>query len=79
MTWLDSGFIAIGPRFAQTYRRCPGMTSEDNEKPRRNSPELFDFVSVIAGLGRQSICFERLLRRSMDARVKPAHDAACYY
>jgi hypothetical protein len=28
----------------------------------------------LPGLTRQSIFFERLLRRGMDARVKPAHD-----
>jgi hypothetical protein len=31
----------------------------------------------LPGLTRQSILFERLLRRGMDARVKPAHDAVC--
>jgi hypothetical protein len=29
----------------------------------------------LPGLTRQSIAFEKLLRRVMDARVKPAHDA----
>jgi hypothetical protein len=29
----------------------------------------------LPGLTRQSIFFERFLRRMMDARVKPAHDA----
>jgi hypothetical protein len=44
MTWLDSGFIAIGPRFARIHWRSPGMTSEDNEK----APEKFSgfFVSA---------------------------------
>jgi hypothetical protein len=28
----------------------------------------------LPGLTRQSICFERLLRREMDTRVKPAYD-----
>jgi hypothetical protein len=32
-------------------------------------------TSSLPGLTRQSISFERLLRRWMDARVKPAHDA----
>jgi hypothetical protein len=31
--------------------------------------------SSLPGLTRQSISFERVLRREMDARVKPAHDA----
>jgi hypothetical protein len=31
-------------------------------------------MSLIAGLIRQSILFERLLPRSMDTRVKPAYD-----
>jgi hypothetical protein len=32
--------------------------------------------SSLPGLTRQSILFVRLFRREMDARVKPAHDAA---
>jgi hypothetical protein len=30
MIWLDSGFIAIGPRFARIRWRCPGMTSSES-------------------------------------------------
>jgi hypothetical protein len=33
----------------------------------------------LPGLTRQSILFVRLLRREMDARVKPAHDAERVY
>src|SRR5438270_13385885 len=34
-----------------------------------------DLHSSLPGLTRQSILFERLLRRWMDTRVKPAYDA----
>jgi hypothetical protein len=30
----------------------------------------------LPGLTRQSILFEKILAKKMDARVKPAHDAA---
>jgi hypothetical protein len=29
---LDSGFVAIGPRFARTRCRRPGMTAEDFQR-----------------------------------------------
>jgi hypothetical protein len=31
-------------------------------------------LASLPGLTRQSIFFARIFRRSMDARVKPAHD-----
>src|SRR5882672_7142710 len=40
-------------------------------------PGLYQIESPWPGLPRPSIFFERVLRRKMDARVKPAHDAYC--
>jgi hypothetical protein len=38
------------------------------------TPSLNPFTLSLPGLTRQSIHFKGLLRRAMDARVKPAHD-----
>jgi hypothetical protein len=69
-------------------RRLEGWAACTRVRILRGSQELApqdDGVSALAivlseaslpGLTRQSILLERLLRRWMDARVKPAHDAS---
>jgi hypothetical protein len=56
-------FDIPGSRFAR-----PGMTAfVARGRPGNHTLRL-------PGLTRQSIAFERVLRKKMDARVKPAHD-----
>jgi hypothetical protein len=49
---------------------CLKPDSGGEGSPRRAR----NILASLPGLTRQSIHFERVLRRWMDARVKPAHD-----
>src|SRR4051812_44917095 len=55
---------------------CVSRLLQLGQRMDQPTPSLPDPPSPsLPGLTRQSIRFERLLRRGMDARVKPAHDA----